>query len=74
MFDNVYVIIWLGLADPQPSVYVVIWLRLADPQPCVYVIIWLGLADPQALVLAIACQQACHLIGSPECSVSEISF
>ncbi len=28
-----------------------------------------GLADPRALELAVAAQQACHLIGMPECSV-----
>lgn len=29
-----------------------------------------GLADPQALVLAVACYQACHYIGMPECNVN----
>ncbi|KAI5083027.1 hypothetical protein GOP47_0002770 [Adiantum capillus-veneris] len=28
-----------------------------------------GLADPQAITLAIACYQACHFIGMPECNV-----
>ncbi|XP_024362426.1 uncharacterized protein [Physcomitrium patens] len=29
-----------------------------------------GLSDPQALVLAVACYQACHFIGMPECNVN----
>ncbi|KAI8912865.1 DNA polymerase III, clamp loader complex, gamma/delta/delta subunit [Gorgonomyces haynaldii] len=29
----------------------------------------IGLADPQALPLAMACYQACHTIGMPECDV-----
>ena len=29
-----------------------------------------GLADPNALRLAVACYQACHYIGMPECSVN----
>ncbi|CAA3029721.1 ATPase WRNIP1 [Olea europaea subsp. europaea] len=28
-----------------------------------------GLADPQALTQAVACYQACHFIGMPECNV-----
>ncbi|MBQ4252488.1 MAG: replication-associated recombination protein A [Erysipelotrichaceae bacterium] len=28
-----------------------------------------GLADPRAMELAVACYQACHFIGYPECSV-----
>ncbi len=28
-----------------------------------------GLADPRAVELAVACYQACHFIGMPECSV-----
>ena len=28
-----------------------------------------GLADPKAVELAVACYQACHFIGMPECSV-----
>ncbi|CAM6051708.1 unnamed protein product [Sphagnum compactum] len=30
----------------------------------------IGLADPQALVLAVACYQACHFLGMPECNVN----
>lgn len=29
----------------------------------------IGLADPKAVQLAVACYQACHYIGMPECSV-----
>lgn len=29
----------------------------------------IGLADPQALTLAVACYQACHFLGMPECNV-----
>ena len=29
----------------------------------------IGLAEPQALVQAVACYQACHFIGMPECNV-----
>lgn len=29
-----------------------------------------GLADPQALVQAVACYQACHFTGMPECNVN----
>lgn len=29
----------------------------------------IGLADPRAVEIAIACYQACHFIGMPECSV-----
>ena len=29
----------------------------------------IGLADPKAVQLAVACYQACHFIGMPECSV-----
>jgi replication-associated recombination protein RarA len=30
----------------------------------------IGIADPQALVLAVACYQACHFLGMPECNVN----
>jgi len=29
----------------------------------------IGLADPKAVEIAVACYQACHFIGMPECSV-----
>ncbi|KAG6551252.1 hypothetical protein Mapa_007178 [Marchantia paleacea] len=29
-----------------------------------------GLADPQALGIAVACYQACHFLGMPECNVN----
>ena len=63
-------------SDPQAAVY---WLaRLLeageDPMFVARRIVILaaediGLADPQALPLAVAAQQATHLIGMPECSL-----
>ena len=48
-------------SDPDASVY---WLaRLLEAGED------LGLADPQALGVAVAAQQATHLIGMPECSL-----
>ncbi|KAL3849026.1 hypothetical protein ACJIZ3_010908 [Penstemon smallii] len=63
-------------SDPDASIYWLVRMMEGGEEPLyiarrliVFASEDVGLADPQAISQAVACYQACHFIGMPECNV-----